>query len=357
MKPPNVFLAIVDCLRKDYVVPGHMPWLSRFGQNFLSFENYWGSSHCTDPSITHLLSGRHPDDLRLYSMMYNDKKFTIPEETELLMHKAKAAGYTTATVTNLQRWYHWASDYPKNTRQWPLGMDFRVTMEMMNTLPEPWFVFFHCDTMHMHYAGGSYQAAAKFTDRRLEQVARAAAQKDAAIFITSDHGEGLGQSGPDGHAIDQHGYGLWDFLTHIPLVVKLPDAFPKIWENGPVPELMGHDQLHGMILNCFSGNIPNLLVPKYVFQAGATPSVFHRGVVTRSGKQFVRAIYLSEEDDEGNREEERREDFWIGKFRKKEKAGIEAALDTHCKLYHGSPEDVGEEAIVMDRLKGLGYFG
>ncbi len=344
---PNIFLCIVDCLRHDYVTPAYMPWLSRFGQNHITFENYWGSSHCTDPSITHLLSGRHPDDLKLYSMMFGDKNYSIPEDVLLLANYAQEVGYKTSTITNLQRWYHRGSDFPRDTRRMNKGMVFEAAKTMMQNLREPWFVLLHTDDMHANYTGGTYAAAAKYTDRHLEQVARVAVEHDAAIFITSDHGEGLGQSGPDDHPILQHGFGLWEFLTHLPLVMKLPDMPGSVWRKKPVPELAGHDQLHGMIRNCINGEQPQMVVPEYVFQAGATPKVFHRGVVTRDTRQFVRATGV---------EAGEVEKFWIGEFSDVEKREVETALSEHCASYGIDYGDVDDEAIVAERLKGLGYF-
>ena len=345
MDKPNVLFCVVDCLRKDYVVPKHMAWLSRFGQNHISFENYWGSSHCTDPSITHMLSGKHPDELGLYSMMFEDKSYSIPKDTTLLMHRAKAEGYTVAAVANCQRWYLWGSDYPKDTRDLPRGEDYRIATELAASLPEPWFIFFHSFDMHTYYADGSYAAAAKYTDCRLELVARAAAAKDAAIFIIADHGEGLGESGPDGRVIEQHGYGLWDFLTHLPLLMKLPSSWPHRWKK-EVSALAGHDQLHEMILDCFRGRIPTLRVPEYIFQAGATPDVFHRGVVTSDRRQFVRATYPGSVHKK----------FWIGEFDATERYEIEAAVAAHCTEHGRNYGEVKGDEIVLDRLKGLGYF-
>ena len=101
----NVVLVIVDCLRLDRAET--MDFLStsqKFNTAGHWFDNHWATSHCTDPCVTHMLTGKHPDELRLYSMMFNRKEYTIPEVGSIF-NLANRENYTTGFITNLQRWY------------------------------------------------------------------------------------------------------------------------------------------------------------------------------------------------------------------------------------------------------------
>ena len=114
----NVLLIIVDCLRYDYVTEERMPLLTKWGKEHIWFANHWSTSHCTDPAITHMLSGRHPDSLRLYSMMYEHRDYSIPEGVEMLPQTAKKHGYQTAFITNIGRWYKRGVDHFIDCRLW-----------------------------------------------------------------------------------------------------------------------------------------------------------------------------------------------------------------------------------------------
>jgi hypothetical protein len=333
----NVLLIIVDCLRYDYVTEEKMPWLYKWGQEHTWFANHWATSHCTDPCITHMLSGYHPDELRLYSMMYNDANYSIPDEVEMLSQTAKRHGFTTCTISNLGRWYRWGVDHYIDCRNWPGQKIFNEAIAQVANLPEPWFMIVHTDDMHTNYTGGSYQNAAVAVNLYIRSLVEAVDEDNTWILITSDHGEGLGEKG-----IKQHGFGLWDFLTHVPLLTNFYKGVE--WDK-----LTDHGSTFGF-LNWFAlgGDdfTPPVVELPMVLQAGATPRYFHRGVVWPDGRQFIRETSKNEEVAL----------YFEGEFTDEEKWKIEGQLIDHCTDLGIRYGNLDMDAEVIERLKGLGYF-
>ncbi len=345
----NVLLIIIDCLRYDYVTKGRMGYLHAWGEENTMFHNHWSTSHCTDPAITHMLSGKHPDELRLYSMMYNKKDYSIPESVEMLSQVARPFGFETCFITNLGRWYKRGVDHFVDCRGWNTGGIFGEANEQTKKLRRPWFMVVHDDSMHAPYAGGSYAAAAARVDANVATLINRT-QHNTHIIVTSDHGEGLGQAGPDGREVKQHGYGLWPFLTHIPFVTNFP-----IWEAWP--DISDHQTTYSLLSAMLCELQPTglgLVNRKSVFQAGATPKCFHRGVVFHDGRQFVRATrdgqhehyYIPEKEWEWTPDRK-----WITM------SMVTAAMTEHCRS-HGIDygESLDDEEAVIERLKGLGYW-
>jgi len=333
---------MVDCLRGDYVTPEKMPWLSILAKRQINFSNYWSVSHCTDPSVTAMITGKHPDDLGLYSMMFEQRAYSIPEETETILQTAQKAGYKTVSITGQWRWYFWGADVCVDTRGLPRRDDFDAAIKMMDEIERPWFVFMHNTDMHSDYANGSYDAAAKFVDENLRRTVAAARKAGAVTVIVSDHGEGLGQAGPDGVKVPMHGWSMWDFLTHVPLIL---DVSQLGWEVGQVDSLVCNLDIHKFLTDLVGG-APSLDAFEgrdAVFQAGGTPRMFTRGVVYPNQKQYVQAYPKDVEMLE----------YWIGRFGSRQKERAIADLADHLGQFEMTN---GEEQAVLERLVGLGYF-
>lgn len=350
----NVLLIIVDCLRYDYVTEERMPLLTKWGREHVWFTNYWSTSHCTDPAITHMLSGRHPSTLRLYSMMYEHRDYSVPEGVEMLPQTAKKVGYQTAFITNIGRWYKRGVDHFIDCRMWLGKKIFGVAKSMVRMmtspppLATPWLMIVHTDDMHTNYTGGSYAAAAMAVDCYIDNLLSAVDEKNTAIFITADHGEGLGEEG-----IKQHGYGLWPFLTHVPLLMSIPSLGWRLhFEEDKGPKWAGWLADHGSLYNIMRSQIAAGLdflsagVPA-VYQVGDTPpNIRHRGVVYPDGLQFIRETrggILKYTSRLPHTEE------WA-------KRDPEALLREHCAQY-GIDYDTEEvDSTVEERLRALGYF-
>lgn len=337
----NVLLIIVDCLRLDRVTPTKMPKLFKWGADHIWYTNYWSTSHCTDPVLTHMLSGRHPDSLGLYSMMYEHKYYTIPDNVRMIAQDAKDLGYETGFVTNIGRWYRRGVDTFVDCRHWLGNRIFGAGIRFMNSnFRKPWFLIVHTDDMHREYTGGNYDRAAWAVDNWASEIISLAEAQDAAIFVTADHGEGLGEKG-----IQQHGHGLWAFLTHVPLLSNI------LIEDMTIPDvgldsagLYDPGSLYNAMKQIITDDQCGVSPKEYVFQAGDTPpNIRHRGIVSKYGEQVI-FHYVGDDLETVT--------YLMNESSAEDMTG---ALINHLSAYGLKLEDgIEKEAVV--RLKGLGYF-
>ncbi|OGC94065.1 MAG: hypothetical protein A2W25_11830 [candidate division Zixibacteria bacterium RBG_16_53_22] len=355
MKPANVLIIIIDCLRYDRVSPQYMPWLYEFGQQNTWFSNYWSTSHCTDPSITSLLNGRWPDELKLYSMMFESYDYSIPLGVEMLPQTAKKHGYETGTLSNLGRWYTWGVDRYVNTRGWHGSDIFKYADSIMSVMKQPWLMIVHDDSCHTNYRGGSYDQACREVDSDLEWlIGRVLKHQqwtdNTFVIVTADHGEGLGERG-----IDQHGRGLWPFLTHVPLIIRQPRVAKALSVYDGIVQPVN---MHGFMVNCMSiapeAWPPGMNVDKngYAHMVGRDPKVWNRGVT--NGKHMVikrqevggptTMFYLDIASDQLLEPDDRYYEMWHYAQEHAAQFGIDAGNDSL------------DDEILEARLKGLGYF-
>jgi hypothetical protein len=216
---------------------------------------------------------------------------------------------------------------------------------MAQVMRPPWFLIVHTDDCHRNYTGGSYQAACLSVDVSLRELLAVVDLEDTAVLITSDHGEGLGEKG-----IAQHGFGLWDFLTHVPLVSNV-DWRPTIGDR-----LTDNQVVYAMMRSIVEGPTYNPLAKLgkvCVFQAGDTPpNIRHRGIVNRSNGVTLHFI----RETKGNEITARHLMAYGQKKRPRDYTHLENELADHCTV-HGI--DYWAEAMepeVKERLEGLGYF-
>lgn len=347
----NVLLIVVDCLRYDYVTREHMPFLTRFGAQNNFAKNFWAASHCTDPSMTYLLSGKHPDDLGLYTMLFEHKNYSIPKDVEMLAQTAKKNGFYTASITNIGRWYQRGVDHFVDCRGWNgariFGYAGKVVRQISEIPTKPYFLMVHTDDMHTNYTGGTYETAAGYVDEYIRTLLGFVDMETTNIYITADHGEGLGQNG-----IVQHGHGLFDFLTHVPLVYRLssgerddPDFLSR--------SLMDHGSLYWQMRRDITGQLwqdPTTMLKDYVFQVGDTPpNRRHRAILSYLGTHLIHEYV----DGEFTRD-------WTFYYRTESEATNMDVLFGVWRVYaqkHGFELHHEDMSAVEERLKGLGYFG
>jgi len=272
-------------------------------------------------------------------MMFDDRNYTIPEDVVMLPQIAQEQGFETCFISNLDRWYRRSVNHYINCRNWPGQRIFNEAIKQVANMPEPWFMIVHTDDMHAEYTGGSYQNAAMAVDCYVRALVEAIDENNTWVVITSDHGEGLGQSGPDGKPILQHGFGLWDFLTHVPLLVS--------HGHWCIDYLADHGTTYDILRKMIAGEKVTISNTKdFVFQAGATPRYFHRGIIFSDGRQFIR------ESVQGGTHSR----FYVGEFTDEEKVRAEMLLAGHCASHGIDYWGGDEEGKTMIALKGLGYF-
>jgi len=343
----NILLVIIDCLRFDKVNEDLMPFTRRWGMENVWFSNHRVVSHCTDPSITMMLSGVHPDVIGLYSMMYEHRDYTIPNDIKMISEVARGYGYFTGLVSNLARWYRRGQNVYLDCRGWAGSKIFDESVRLVKSFNLPWFLIVHDDSCHREYERGSYDNACRAVDTYIKKLLDSVDQENTDIIITADHGEGLGQESVTGRKIIQHGFGLDPFLTHVPLLVKrgAGDMFPKKCVIDQVTDNMYiYQALRYRI--CGANAIPAFGRP--VFQAGDTPpNIRHRGIVLPDQKQFII-------ESQGGKVNGR---YYIGQFTEGEKRSAEEMLAGHCSRHGIDYWAESMEPEAESRLRGLGYFG
>lgn len=357
----NILLVVIDCLRYDRVVPGRMPFLYEFGQQNTVFENFWSVSHSTDPVMTALLSGKWPDELRLYAMLYEYPDYSIPTDVEMLAQTAKKHGYSTGMITNVGRWYQRGVDRFVDNRGWHGANTFSHAVQMITSMQQPWFITVHDDSCHTNYRGGNYDVACGEVDTDLKHMLGFILhdkifRDNTFIIVTADHGEGLGERG-----IAQHGYGLWPFLTHVPLVIYQPRT-PK--QISGIDRLCQHVNLYGFMKNIVETVEvtwpPGMIVSDYAHMVGRVPRFWHRGVT--DGETLLIKEQAVDEDDNSLGNTFTKIDLKTGKETTFAMAGAgnglwNAARD-HAARFGIDADDgrLADDDILEQRLKALGYF-
>lgn len=345
----NILLIIIDCLRLDRVSQVHMPYLHSIGQGNHLLTNYWSTSHCTDPSITSLLTGKWPDELRLYSMMY-EEQWDLPQDIEMLPELAQRYGYKTGMISNLVRWYKRGVDFYVDNRNWHGAETFnRAVFMLRKELVEPWFMIVHDDSCHSHYRGGSYDAACREVDEDIWRLYNIAKNENTIIIVTSDHGEGLGERG-----IVMHGFGLWPFLTRIPLIIKTPESVQLLSYSDMVTQPV---QVYGMLKSFIEKpEIKErfLITCNYAHMIGRTPDFWDRGVT--DGKNMV----LKRQNVHNGKTEYTHYDVNTDRVIATNRLPVfdmwNAARLHAANFGIDADHDILDDDILEERLRNLGYF-
>lgn len=344
---PNILLIIVDCLRYDRATPQYMPWLSEFARNNLSFTNFWSTSHSTDPAITSLLTGLWPDELGLYAMMYEVPDYSIPDDITPLAHIAHMNGYHTGAVTNLGRWYMRGCDAFVDTK--PIEgerISFAEAARVVKTMQLPWFMMVHNIDCHKNYRDGSYNAACRAVDRDMGNLVRHVVETmpNTYVIITADHGEGLCD-----HGIDQHGYGLWPALTHVPLAIHDPIRRNAIVIDKICQHVDLYDYMLHIILN--GSAHPYLMHRPYAYIVGRVPRVWHRAITDGKTMLFKEQFVDGPTDfhliDTGTDKELPLD---MAMWKEAREFAAQFGIDADSGLGHS------DDAVLIERLKDLGYY-
>lgn len=282
-EPPNVILVMVDTLRADHMSTyGYhretTPFIDGLASESVVFERARSQAACTFPSVNSLLTSRYAYDF--YRQEAGD--MGIPDSFPALAELLAEEGYRTIAVSASPIVRATGSDENPNGG---FGRGFDVFDEsclwgpaecvnaraiaLTQDVEEPFFLYLHYMDPHGHYAppdnyekvfagpyeGHDFIAAGdhnpiadmlwadgpefEITDGDIQhlfdlyddeihyfdqQLGSLAAQwQDGGLLdrsllvVTSDHGEEFMEHGQVGHC-----RGVWDTLTRVPLVIRLP---------------------------------------------------------------------------------------------------------------------------------------
>jgi arylsulfatase A-like enzyme len=255
-----------------------------------------------------------------------------------------------------------------------IGKGTADALEQLGVLTQP-----VCEALYV----GGIRSVDRWVGRLLDLLRERGLYERALIVLTSDHGEEIGERGPD-RVYDQHGHTLYEELLRVPLIVKLPgqeragtrvsevtravDVMPTILDllgyAGDVPAMQGTS-----LRPAWEGSdtvriayAESLGIPaeakalrtdryKYVVSISAAD-------VAQHGRQYVPPEPAARElfdlrEDPGERQN------LLASPRAGQLAVLAEMLDErlrrHVASQHGQAEKVQLDQETVDKLKALGY--
>jgi arylsulfatase A-like enzyme/tetratricopeptide (TPR) repeat protein len=244
-----VIVVSIGALRADHL-PAYgyrhvnTPALDALASEGVVFDRAYAHSPQTLPSHASMLSGRLPFETGIR----DDGGFALQPDVTLLPQMLKSSGYTSGAVvsswllrkdTGLDRGFDFfssPSDVPADgTRaveiplQRPGDQSVAIAQRWITTLSSPrFFLFLHIDEPEGPWAppaafakyapyDGRVALADQVVGRFFDWLKGRGLYDRATILVVSDHGEGLGDHGEQGHGLLLH-----EATLRVPLVVKLP---------------------------------------------------------------------------------------------------------------------------------------
>jgi arylsulfatase A-like enzyme len=254
----NVVLILVDSLRADMPWNGYTrdvaPRLSEFAKAAVSYSRAYSISSYTAKSVASLLAGRYPSEMKRDGRFFT--RFD-PEDALLVSERMQQAGRRTLGG-HAHGYFMPALGMNQGFDDWKLlpGASLEpvesITSEPLTKLavsmlqnPENtdqrdgkrFFAYFHYLDPHHTYEkhpghpdfGNTrrdlYDHEVHYTDHWVGELLRfidsAPWSRDTAVIVSADHGEGFGE-----HGHFRHGYELWESVTRVPLLNRVPEVAP-----------------------------------------------------------------------------------------------------------------------------------
>lgn len=309
-----IVLISIDTLRADRLpaygyAAGRTPHIDRLAADGVLFERTYAHAPLTLPSHASMFSGRLPFE----HGVRDNLGFAVRDDERLLAPLLRDAGYATGGAisayvlrrdTGIARGFDfWDEQFDVVSPEATLGAVqrdgavtvARLTAWMAGQAGSRVFAFLHLFEPHSpytppphHAAAGPYDGEVAYAD---ELVGRLLASLDerglydrATIVLLSDHGEGLGDHGEQGHGVF-----LYDEIVRVPFIVKLPgreaagrrvaDPVQHIDLVPTLLELAGLDRpgdLRGRSLAPLLGSRPGTIAEQAIYAESLYPR-FHFG--------------------------------------------------------------------------------
>ena len=306
---PNVLLVTIDTLRADHLGCygfglANTPAIDRLAAEGVRCTDATAVAPITLPAHASILTGLYPPA----HGVRDNGNYALGPDAVTLAERLEAAGYKTGAFVSalvLARRYGldqgfqtyddelWSEDQPElfMIRDRPAPRTAERTLAWLGgwwTSAErpPFFLWVHFFDPHQPYDTHSIDLAARAPTAYDAEIAEAdrgvgsivewlrehGVLDDTLVVVTADHGESLGE-----HGEPTHGIFIYDATIHVPLVWRLPRAFPKgTTYAGPVrhidivPTLLGYLGLAGAaetqgadLLPAFRGETPPPDVTQY----------------------------------------------------------------------------------------------
>ena len=237
----NVLLITLDTTRADHIGAygygaARTPTLDALAREAVLFEQCISPTAYTLPSHSSIMTGLYPPS---HGVRINGEG-ALADANTTLAERLAAKGYRTAAFVGAfvldGRWgisqgFQHYDDFFKIAKNQKLDLagvrrpGNEVVDAALKWLGEPaakpFFAWVHLYDAHAPYRDGSYDAGITFADSQVARVLAWLDQKNlrenTIVVVVADHGEGLGS-----HGEDEHGYYIYDYAVHVPLIVRAP---------------------------------------------------------------------------------------------------------------------------------------
>jgi len=228
------------------------PQLSAIAAESVLYENAYTISSYTAKSVGGLLAGRYPSTLYRGCTFFTQYSEANLFFTELLQAKGRR---TMAVQAHL--YFNRGKKLRQGFDLWKItpGITWNATTDESVTSPkttalaiellsnedntkQPFFLWLHYMDPHDQYKlhpespkwgrknRDRYDSEMFYTDLHIKKLLDFAAARswwsNTALIVTADHGEAFGE-----HNMYKHAFALWEVLTHVPLMFKLPGVSPR----------------------------------------------------------------------------------------------------------------------------------
>jgi len=214
--PYNVLLLVVDCLRYDHL-PLFERTLGHLGTK-VWFSNAWSMAPMSDPNFATLMTGQHSDTHGVLTQCMDTELMTLQEALSWRGYNTLGGSvrYSGGPPEGLSGFYFRGFD------EWIwlkwLDFDSLAVAERIGALERPWFAMLR--PMDLHESAPQkydYDRCCRDLDQRLDLLLGMVVEENTVVVLTADHGQGLGERG-----MWHHREGLWQFLSHVPVVYAHP---------------------------------------------------------------------------------------------------------------------------------------
>ena len=237
LRKPNILLITIDTLRADHLgCYGYKQNTSRnidaFAKESVLFQNAYSAVPLTLPSHATILTGLYPQKHGI-----RDNAHFQWKQSSLASQTLQKQGYTTAAFVSgaplsasfgLNRGFHLYEDEFEGAERTANETTDRA-LQWLKKTKTPYFLWVHYFDPHAEYEppdpfrkrfADPYDGEIAFVDREVSRLLIAAG-RNAAVLLTSDHGESLGEHGETTHAVF-----VYNATLHVPLLIRAPGLKP-----------------------------------------------------------------------------------------------------------------------------------
>ncbi|MGA7617342.1 MAG: sulfatase-like hydrolase/transferase [Thermoanaerobaculia bacterium] len=401
----NILLITLDTTRADHLgcygdTRAETPRLDRLAREGILFEHCITPTAYTLPSHSSIMTGTYPP----YHGVRINGNAGLAEANVTMAERLRQDGYRTGGFVGafvLDGRWGLNQGFDRYDDDFQIGADQRLDLagvqrpanQVVDAAlkwldepgPKPFFAWVHLYDAHTPYEppepfrsrftsddpSSLYDGEIAFVDsqvgRLLDALSARGLAKDTIVVVVGDHGEGLGS-----HGESEHGYFIYDYAVHVPLLVHLPsngsggkrvaaqvstvDIFPTILEflgDEPVKSVQGES-----FASLIDGGEP--AAPRYAYSESVATKLQYgwSGLysIRTNDYKYIEApraeLYdlRSDPDEKANHLDDQR----------RVAHELRATLTTmRTKIEEGAPEaaEANLDAETMAKLSSLGYLG